>query len=259
MKRIGIGALALVVTVLAGCTSPAYDNAIYARAKTLQVSPEYRMGEGDTVTIRLLGAGEDPDSTVTDTIRPDGKISFPGHGDVVVAGKTVRQVRSELQESFKNSLGLRNPRVYVAANSFGSKNVTVLGEVTRPGRYPYRGQMRVADLLGLAIGTAPTAARNRALLFREVDGATKVYHVHLKDFFYKADFSTNFYIRPGDTLWVPMHGYAQIAAGIRQGPAAGGGGRGKRRSRYGGDQLLRPRSGRHRGPLTDTAPRAVSI
>ncbi len=216
MMRIGIGALVLGLTVITGCTSPAYKNAVYARAKTLQASPEYLLGEGDVVTIRLLGAGEDPDSTITDTVRPDGNVSFPGHGDIKVTGKSVEQVRSELKSGFKDSLGLKSPRVYVAANSFGSKNVTVLGEVTRPGRYPYRGQMRVADLLGLAIGTAPTAARNWALLFREVDGATKVYHVHLKDFFFRADFSTNFYVRPGDTLWVPMHGFAQVANSIRK-------------------------------------------
>ncbi|MDH3591100.1 MAG: polysaccharide export protein [Planctomycetota bacterium] len=219
MKRIGYGALVLgLATMLAGCKSDAYmKNAIYARAKTLQTSPEYRIGEGDGITVRLLGAGEgDDDSSIREVVRPDGKVSFPGHGDITVSGKTVEEIRAELQEGFKESLGLRNPRVYVAANAFASKNVTVLGEVNRPGRYRYTGQMRIADLLGLAVGTKETAEPNWALLFREIDGATKVYHVHLEDFFEKADFSTNFYIRPGDTLWVPMHGFAQVAAGIRK-------------------------------------------
>jgi len=75
----------------------------------------------------------------------------------------------------------------------------------------------VADLLGLAIGPKDIfAAPNRALLFREVEGATKVYHVHLKDFFNKANFDTNFYIRPGDVVYVPKNGWAKAYSGVRK-------------------------------------------
>jgi len=105
--------------------------------------------------------------------------------------------------------------VYVAVSAFASKNVTVLGEVARPGRYPYTGQMRIVDLYGLSIGPTLRAAQNRALLFREVDGAMKIYRVHLKDFFNKGDFATNFYVQPGDILWVERHGWAKTADTIR--------------------------------------------
>ncbi|MHC4548690.1 MAG: polysaccharide biosynthesis/export family protein [Planctomycetota bacterium] len=213
MKRIGTGALLLVLlAAYAGCTSEAYNKSILARANTLRTSPEYRIGEGDALTVVVLGHEE---YEARDVVRPDGKISFPQHGDVMVAGKTTEAVRQELQESFQQSLGLKNPKVYVAVNSFDSKNITVMGEVLRPGRYPYTGQMRVADVLGLAVGPTVRTWNNHVLLFREVDGATKIYQVKVKDFFRKGDFATNFYMRPGDILFAPRRPAAKLGDEIR--------------------------------------------
>jgi polysaccharide export outer membrane protein len=214
-KRTALGALLLgIVCLTGGCRSTAEAKAIFATAKALQVAPAYVMGEGDQVTIQVLG--EDQPS-ITAAVRPDGKVSFPDHGEIQVAGKTPDQLREELTVSFRKTLGLREPKVHVAVDSFASKNVTVLGQVTRPGRYPYTGQMRVADLLGRAIGVPfLTGSANRALLFREVEGKTKVYRVRLDDFFKKADFSTNYYVRPGDVLYVPRNTYASISARVQR-------------------------------------------
>jgi polysaccharide export outer membrane protein len=213
MKRIGTAFLALGLVALgAGCASEAYNKAIFARAASLQTSPDYVIGEGDSLTLMVLG---EEGLETTNKVRPDGKMTFPGHGDIVVTGKTTEQVRGELEESFKASLGLKNPKVYVAVNSFESKAVTVLGEVAIPGRFPYTGQMRIADLIGLAHGMTIYASSNRALLFREVDGATKMYHVELKDFFSEGDFSTNFFLRPGDILYVPTNGFRVVGNTIR--------------------------------------------
>jgi polysaccharide biosynthesis/export protein len=213
MKRIGTAFLALgLVAFAAGCKSAAYNNAIFARAASLQTSPDYVIGEGDNITIMVLG---EEGLETSNRVRPDGKMTFPGHGDIVVTGKTTEQVRDELQESFRASLGLKSPRVYVAVNSFDSKAVTILGEVATPGRFPYTGQMRVADLIGLARGQTIYASSNRALLFREVDGATKMYHVELQKFFSEGDFSTNFFLRPGDIIYVPTNGFRVVGNQIR--------------------------------------------
>ena len=206
-------ALALIASAI-GCTSDAYKNAILTRAKTLRTAPDYTIGSGDNITIRVLGHEE---LQIETAVRPDGKVSFPGHGDIDVQGKTVEQVRGELKVSFKETLGLRNPQLYVTANGFNSQFVMVLGEVTFPGRFPYTGQTRVVDLLGRAIDwNQVRAAPNKALLFREIEGATKVYHVHIKDFWDKADFTTNFYVRPGDVLYVPKNGFAQASDEIEK-------------------------------------------
>lgn len=212
MKRMALVALVLALAVTAGCKTEAEMNAILAKARTLMTSPEYVIGEGDQVTIRVLDHDQ---FQILDFVRPDGKVSFPRHGDIVVAGKTAEKLREELETSFQTSLALaKKPKVYVAVNAFASKSVTILGQVARPGRYPYMGQLRVADLLGQAIGLRPTAEPNDTVLFREVDGATKIYACRLKDFFDRGDYSTNFYLRPGDIVYVPMNGFYEAAAWV---------------------------------------------
>jgi len=213
MKRIGTAFLALgLVAMGAGCASQAYNNAIFARAASLQTSPDYVIGEGDSVTIMVLG---EEGLETTNKVRPDGKMTFPGHGDLAVSGKTTEQVRADCEEKFRASLGLKSPKVYVAVNSFESKAVTALGEVNHQGRFPYTGQMRVADLIGLCFGTTIYGSTNRSVLFREVDGATKIYHVEIKKFFDEGDFSTNFFLRPGDILYVPTNGFRVVGNQIR--------------------------------------------
>jgi len=216
MDRISAWLVALVA--LAGCQSPAFLEAEFAKAKSLRVVPDYRIDAGDNITIKVLNIDdEEGDNIVTARVRPDGKVTFPKHGDILAAGKTTEQLAAELEEEFKETLGLREPRVYVAANSFDSKNVTILGQVRRPGRYPYNGQMRVADVLGLAIDTdVIRSAPNQTLLFREIDGKMKVYHINLKDFFHKNRFETNFYIRPGDVIYVPRNGYAKVGDAVQR-------------------------------------------
>jgi len=208
--------LFLLAAALASCRTMAEQNAVFAKAIAMRTAPEYAIGESDTITIRVLDDTTEK-YAVSTVVRPDGKISFPEHGDVDVLNKTAAQLRSELEKQFVTTLGLKEPRVFVAVTAFASKTVTVLGEVRLPGRYPYTGQMRVTDLLGLTRGVVETGSPNRALLFREVEGEMKVYHVRLKDFLVKADFATNYYVRPGDLLYVPQNGFSLVAEKIRVG------------------------------------------
>ena len=103
-----------------------------------------------------------------------------------------------------------------AANS-RKYSFSTLGEIRAPGRYPYTGQMRVVDLLGRTIGwNVITAATTEVLIFRDVDGDVKMYHVNLRAFFERGDFTTNFYLRPGDIVWVPPTNWEKVARQIRR-------------------------------------------
>ena len=214
------GLFLLLTLVLAGCRTEAYRKSILARAKALQTSPEYLIGEGDSITIDIVGEfGEEAlrNYTMQATVRPDGKVSFPGYGEIDVLNKSTPQLRAELEQGFEKSLGLKAPTVHVAVNSFASKRFTVAGEIPRPGTINYTGQTRVLEALvnsGDWRRTAIRSAPNRTLLFREVDGETKIYNVKLNDFVTKGDFSTNYYLRPGDFVFVPRNNFAKIGDAI---------------------------------------------
>ena len=208
---LGLGLLLACVA----CSSEAYKNAIWARARALSTQPEYVIGNSDNITIRVLSQ---PEFVVAGkTVRPDGKLSFPTHGDIEVVGKTPQELRAFLEKEFVETLGLRNPKVFVSVDGYASKSVTILGEVRVPGRMPYVGQMRVVDVLARAIGWDPiTAASTQVLIFRDIGGDVKMYHVNLHDFFERGDFTTNFYLRPGDVIWVPPTGWEKVARAIRR-------------------------------------------
>ena len=217
MKRMASVAVVLgLIAFTAGCRSNAELNAIVAKARTMMTAPDYIIEEGDDISIRVLD--HEQYSIDQQLVRPDGKVSFPRHGDIDVAGKTVEKLRAELETSFQSSLNLaKKPRVYVSVNQFLSKAVTIFGEINRPGRYAYTGQMRVADLLGRAIGIRDvTAAHNETLLFRDVGGTTKIYKIRLKDFGYEGDFTTNYFLRPGDIVYVPRNGWAKAAMAVQR-------------------------------------------
>ena len=218
-RLLGIALLAGLLSMpllFGGCQSEAYKAAIWAKARALSTQPDYVIGNSDAISIRVLG--QDNLYVVSNkVVRPDGKIAFPKAGDIQVVGKTPQQLREDLEKDFVELLGLRDPKVFVSVDGYASKSVTILGEVRVPGRFPYTGQMRVVDLLGRTIGWDPiTAATTEVLIFRDLDGDVKMYHVNVRAFFERGDFTTNFYLRPGDIVWVPPTGWEKLARGIRR-------------------------------------------
>jgi len=90
--RMGTGVLLVGLVFVTGCQTEAFTKkSILARAESLRAAPDYRIGEGDTVTITVLGQ---PEYTVNGAVRPDGKIAFPEHGDIELVGKTPEQLRT---------------------------------------------------------------------------------------------------------------------------------------------------------------------
>jgi len=209
MRMIRQSALLIVlVAAAAGCRNPIEQDAILARAKTLETAPDYTIGESDTIEISVLGDFDAADNnrySFSGTVRPDGKVTFPGFGEIEVKGKTTQQLRAELQTAFGDKLGLKAPEVHVSVSGYASKQVYLIGEFNNPGSQPYTDQMRIADLFARNGNIPLRASPNRALLFRDVNGEMKVYHIHANDFWKKGDFTTNYYVRPGDYVYMPRN------------------------------------------------------
>ena len=158
----------------------------------------------------MLGDFGDQDQyAFNGSVRPDGRITFPGYGEIDVKGKTTQQLRNELQSSFGDKLGLKAPELHVSVSGYDSKKVYLIGEFARAGEEAYTSQMRVADLIARNGNVPLRASPNRALLFRDVNGEMKVYHIHTKDFWKKGDFTTNYYLRPGDYLYMPRNWFTK--------------------------------------------------
>jgi polysaccharide export outer membrane protein len=120
--------------------------------------PTYQVGAGDRLKISVYNAeklsGEYP-------VSGDGKIAFPMLGRVTVGGMTLDQVTAELGRQLGDGY-LLNPSVTVDIAAY--RAVYILGEVAKPGQYPYTEGMTIYQLAAQAGGFTYRANRKKISL-----------------------------------------------------------------------------------------------
>jgi polysaccharide export outer membrane protein len=109
--------------------------------------PEYIVCEGD---ILALSVWQNPDLDQDAIVRPDGRISVPLVGDILVAGKTISQIDDDVTSRLKDFI--KYPEVSVYIRQMGGGKVMVLGEVKYPGVYFVTGRKSVMEAVTLAGG-----------------------------------------------------------------------------------------------------------
>jgi len=183
-------AVLLGAVAIAGCASS------HRPLETEPVS-EYRLGSEDVVEVVVF---QSADLSRTVPVRPDGKISLPLLGDVVVQGKTSNELAAELEARFADYV--QSPRVTVIVREVNAPRVYVLGEVARPGAYPIRGDLDVVQALALAGGLGDFASRGNIVLIRRgKDGDVRT-TLDYDELIEAADGRMP-RLLPGDTLYVP--------------------------------------------------------
>ena len=110
-------------------------------------SQGYRLGGGDQV--RIITFGEDQ---LTGEFRVDdaGRIAVPLLGGVTAAGLTPQQLEAAIAGDLRKRNLLRDPSVSVEVLAY--RPVFVLGEVAKPGQYPYQPGMTVLTSVAIAGG-----------------------------------------------------------------------------------------------------------
>ncbi len=96
---------------------------------------EYRIGPRDLLEISVL---DQADWLRQVPVRPDGRISYPLVGDLEAAGRTVEELRTDIERRLQRYL--KRPQVSVSVREFLSQvpHVYVAGEVRTPGAYELR-------------------------------------------------------------------------------------------------------------------------
>ena len=117
-------------------------------------SSDYPIGPGDVLEISVPAMEEIKDRSVR--VTADGTISLPFIGRVEAAGLTEAELGEQLRQRLKEYL--RNPRVFIFVKEYNSRQVAVLGAVTRPGLYNLTsGSENILDMISRAGGVLPEA------------------------------------------------------------------------------------------------------
>ena len=88
-----------------------------------------------------------------------GTVTLPMVNEVQIGGMDEQAAAHAIEAALVAKGMLLHPQVLVLVMSYAGQDVSVLGEVTRPGVYPYTLHHRLLDLISAASGTASNAGR----------------------------------------------------------------------------------------------------
>ena len=161
-----------------------------------ELSTKPTLGTGDVFVIKVF-----EEDALSGEYRVDaaGNISFPLVGQIKADGKTSGDVSAELQE--KLSQFLKKPFVSLLVKEFNSKKVHVLGQVSKPGSFPYADHMSIIQAITEAGGFTDRAAKNAVNVTRRMDGRDKRVVVEVDEI--GKGRKPNFNLAPNDIVYIP--------------------------------------------------------
>lgn len=156
------------------------------------------LGRGDVLKITVFGS---PELTLETKVADSGKISYPLLGEVGVEGLAPSDAERKIAAALETGGFVRHPQVNIFVTSYQSQQISVLGLVSRPGRYPVDGRRTLIDMLALAGGITSDGG-DAAFLIRTRDGKTTKEAIDLTDMMHSADLQANVELQGGDIIYV---------------------------------------------------------
>lgn len=161
----------------------------------------FRLGPGDLVKITVYGH---PDLTTEAQITHDGRITFPLVGEVALAGLDTGDAETRLATLLHDGRFVLKPQVNVLVQQYRSQQVSVLGQVNKPGRIALdTSASRLTDLLALAGGVAPTGSDTVVVIARQKDGSIRRREINVDRMILSGEMSGNLQVANGDVIYVP--------------------------------------------------------
>jgi polysaccharide export outer membrane protein len=175
---------------------------------------DYLIGEGDGLDISVWGIKE---LNVSVKVRPDGKITIPGLGDITASGFTPKALQGDLAVRLRELV--KNPIVTVSVRDITNSKVYVFGGGVQSGVMDLNRRTTLLQLL-CAIGStpAPSAASGGSPAATGGNGASKVpdyrkayvlrHGKKVKEDFYRlfinGDTSEDIVIESNDSIFIPQ-------------------------------------------------------
>ncbi|MFZ3207831.1 MAG: XrtA/PEP-CTERM system exopolysaccharide export protein [Geobacteraceae bacterium] len=155
---------------------------------------DYVIGEGDGLDIAVWGVKE---LTFSVKVRPDGKITVPGLGDVRASGQTPTELQSSLSVKLKELV--KNPIVTVTVSGITNSKVYIFGGGVKPGVYDLYRRTTLLQLL-CTIGELKAADFKRSYLLRNGKNIKKDFY----KLFISGETGDDILLESNDSLFIPL-------------------------------------------------------
>lgn len=157
------------------------------------------LGAGDVLKVNVYG---NPDLSIETRVTDAGSITFPLIGQVNVGGMAIPAAEKKIAGLLESGGYLKKPQVSIIVTQVQSQQVSVLGQVNRPGRYPLEGGKRnLMDVLAQAGGIAADGG-DSVTLIRTRAGKTTTEKVDVIEMVRSGQLDHNYDLAANDVIYV---------------------------------------------------------
>lgn len=166
----------------------------------------YKINPNDTLELNFLLT---PEFNQTVTVQPDGYITLRNVGDLQAAGSTLPELTESIKAAYSKIL--YDPVISVDPKDFAKPYFVVGGQVGKPGKFEWRGDVTLTQAIAIAGGFTDASKHSQVLLFRRVsDEWTEARIINVKRMLNSRDLQEDPELLPGDMLFVPQNALSKI-------------------------------------------------
>lgn len=165
-----------------------------------QTSPEYVIGPGDVLKLNVY---DHPDMAAEVRVSEAGKIQIPLLGEITVRGLSADAAARELAKQLESAGLIKQPQVTVMVAQFRSQQISVLGYVARPGKYPIERASTLTDLIATAGGTLPLGADAAVYSPADAKNGPRRQEIDLVALLERRENAIDPAVHDGDLIYVP--------------------------------------------------------
>lgn len=183
---------------------------VLVAAASAQAAPqsEYVLGAGDIIRVSVY---QNPDLTLDARISEGGGISYPLLGTIKLGGLSVSAAEKKIADGLRDGNFLKQPQVSILVAQVKGNQVSVLGQVNRPGRYPLElSNTRLSEVLALAGGTAANSGSDIAVVTGMRNGKPFRTEIDVPMIFSATGGAEDIVLQNGDTVFVDRAPFVYI-------------------------------------------------
>ncbi len=195
--------------------APRVQNNLTPQSQLMTVPEDFaglKLAPGFLLNIQVY---DEPDLSAHVRIDNEGNISMPFLKTLHVGGDTVAQAKETIENKFRNDGILKNPQITIDVEQFATTSVTVMGEVSNPGKVELLAPHSLLDVIGMT-GGETTLAGNEVEVKRPNGSsgmATTTYHYSRGD---DGSAIRDVMVNPGDTVIVKRAGIVYVLGAVNR-------------------------------------------
>lgn len=176
----------------------------FEAAYNLPTPANYQLGPGDEVVIDIWGTSQ---TSIRETISPDGNIYVEDLGPVYLSGLTVKQANSSLKQQFGeiySSINGEEPTSNISLSLAQNRTIQVhvMGEVENPGTYTMSSFATIFNALYQAGGVNEVGTLREVKVYR---GDKQVATCDVYDFILNGNSNTGIRLEDNDVVSVDAY------------------------------------------------------